>query len=242
VIDVLIALRAVARPLLSGARLGRGSIRQIVQAETDPENGGNTMAEIKIAAEPRENFGKGAARQLRREGKIPAVLYGHKQEPVHLSLPEHELFLALKNSNVLLNLDIVGSKSELAIPKAVSKDPVKRTLEHIDLLLVRLGEKVTVDVPIVTTGEIASGGLLELVLTSLSVETEATHIPSSIEVSVAGLAEGTQITAAEVALPEGTTLVTDGEAVVVHVLTPAATMVEDESAEGAGGESEGSAE
>ncbi|HWG23230.1 50S ribosomal protein L25/general stress protein Ctc [Actinospica sp.] len=200
------------------------------------------MAEIKIAAEPRENFGKGAARQLRREGKIPAVLYGHKQEPVHLSLPEHELFLALKNSNVLLNLDIVGSKSELAIPKAVSKDPVKRTLEHIDLLLVRLGEKVTVDVPIVTTGEIASGGLLELVLTSLSVETEATHIPSSIEVSVAGLAEGTQITAAEVALPEGTTLVTDGEAVVVHVLTPAATMVEDESAEGAGGESEGSAE
>jgi large subunit ribosomal protein L25 len=190
------------------------------------------MAEIKISAEPRENFGKGAARQLRRDGKIPAVLYGHKQEPVHLSLPEHDLFLALKNSNVLLSLDIVGGKSELAIPKAVSKDPVKRTLEHIDLLLVRRGEKVTVDVPVVTTGDVASGGLLELVLTSLSVETEATHIPSSIEVSVEGLAEGTQITAADVALPAGTTLVTDAEAVVVHVLTPASAMAEEETAEG----------
>jgi len=190
------------------------------------------MAEIKISAEPRENFGKGAARQLRRDGKIPAVLYGHKQEPVHLSLPEHDLFLALKNSNVLLSLDIVGGKSELAIPKAVSKDPVKRTLEHIDLLLVRRGEKVTVDVPVVTTGDVASGGLLELVLTSLSVETEATHIPSSIEVSVEGLAEGTQITAADVALPAGTTLVTDAEAVVVHVLTPASAMAEEDTAEG----------
>lgn len=188
------------------------------------------MAEIKIAAEPRSEFGKGAARQLRREGRIPAVLYGHKEEPVHLSLPEHELFLALKNSNVLLNLEITGGKSQLAIPKAVSKDPVKRTLEHIDLLLVRSGEKVTVDVPVVTTGEVASGGLLELVLTSLSVETEATHIPSSVEVSVEGLAEGSQIIAAQVTLPAGTTLVTDGDAVVVHVLTPASTSAEDDAA------------
>ncbi len=181
------------------------------------------MAEIKITAEPRANFGKGAARQLRREGKIPAVLYGHKQEPVHLALPEH------------------GGTSELAIPKAVSKDPVKRTLEHIDLLLVRRGEKVTVDIPVVATGEIAPGGLLELVLTSLSVETEATHIPGSIEVSVEGLAEGTQIIAAQVTLPAGTTLVTDAEAVVVHVLTPASALVEDEAA-GEGGESEAVAE
>jgi large subunit ribosomal protein L25 len=188
------------------------------------------MAEIKIAAEPRDSFGKGAARQLRRDGRIPAVLYGHKEEPVHLSLPEHELFLALKNSNVLLNLEITGGKSQLAIPKAVSKDPVRRTLEHIDLLLVRSGEKVTVDVPVVTTGEVASGGLLELVLTSLSVETEATHIPASVDVSVDGLAEGSQITAAEVKLPSGTTLVTDAEAVVVHVLTPASTSAEDDAA------------
>ena len=188
------------------------------------------MAEIKIAAEPRSEFGKGAARQLRREGRIPAVLYGHKEEPVHLSLPEHELFLALKNSNVLLNLEITGGQSQLAIPKAVSKDPVKRTLEHIDLLLVRSGEKVTVEVPVVTTGEVGSGGLLELVLTSLSVETEATHIPASVEVSVDGLAEGSQITAGQITLPTGTTLVTDAEAVVVHVLTPASTSAEDDAA------------
>ncbi|HTJ72316.1 MAG TPA: 50S ribosomal protein L25/general stress protein Ctc [Actinospica sp.] len=200
------------------------------------------MSEIKISAEKRDNFGKGAARQLRRDGKIPAVLYGHKQEPVHLSLPEHDLFLALKTPNVLLNLDIVGGKSELAIPKAVSKDPVKRTLEHIDLLLVRRGEKVTVDVPVVTTGEIASGGLLELVLTSLSVEAEATHIPASFEVDVDGLEEGAQITAGQVSLPNGVTLATDAEAVVVHVLTPAATLVEDEAAEGESAETEAAAE
>ena len=200
------------------------------------------MSEIKIAAEPRENFGKGAARQLRRDGKIPAVLYGHKQEPVHLALPEHALFLALKTPNVLLNLDITGSKSELAIPKAVQKDPVKRTLEHIDLLLVRSGEKVTVDIPVVTEGEIAPGGLLELVLTSLSVEAEATHIPGSITVSIAGLAEGSQITAADVILPSGSSLVTDPEAVVVHVLTPAAALAEESSEGEQAGEAEGSAE
>lgn len=189
------------------------------------------MSEIKISAEARENFGKGAARQLRRDGRIPAVLYGHKEEVVHLSLPEHDLFLALKTPNVLLNLDF-GGKSQLAIPKAVQKDPVRRTLEHVDLLLVRRGEKVTVDVPVITTGEIAPGGLLELVSTSLSVEAEATHIPASFEVSVQGLEEGAQVLASEVSLPKGTTLVTDGEAVVVHVLTPAANLVEEEPAEG----------
>ncbi len=201
------------------------------------------MAEIKISAAARENFGKGAARQLRREGRIPGVLYGHKEEVVHLSLPEHELFLALKTPNVLLNLDLEG-KSQLAIPKAVQKDPVRRTLEHIDLLLVRRGEKVTVDIPVVTTGDIAPGGLLELVATSLSVEAEATHIPGSLEVSVAGLEEGAQVLAGQVVLPAGVSLVTDAEAVVVHVLTPSATLVE-ESAEGEaaeGGETEADAE
>jgi large subunit ribosomal protein L25 len=191
------------------------------------------MAQIKIAALPRENFGKGAARQLRRAGQVPAVLYGHKQETVHLALPEHELFLALKTPNVLLDLDFAGGESQLAIPKAVQKDPVRRSLEHVDLLLVRRGEKVTVDVPVVTTGDIAPGGLLEHVLTSLSVEAEATHIPGSFEVSVQGMQEGTQVTAGQVVLPEGVTLVTDADAVVIHVLTPAAALAEDEtSAEG----------
>ena len=188
------------------------------------------MAEINIAAEPRSEFGKGAARQLRREGRIPAVLYGHKQEPVHLSLPEHDLFLALKTPNVLLNLQLSGGKTQLAIPKAVAKDPVRRSLEHIDLLLVRSGEKVTVEIPVVTTGEIASGGLLELVLNTLSIEAEATHIPGSIEVSVAGLAEGAQVTAGQVVLPAGSSLVTDADAVVIHVLTPASSSAADDAA------------
>ena len=182
------------------------------------------MAEIRISAEPRDKFGKGAARQLRREGKIPAVLYGHKQENVHLALPEHDLFMALKTANVLLNLDIAG-KSQLALPKAVQKDPVRRTIEHVDLLLVRRGEKVTVDVPIATVGEIVAGGLLEHTLNSLSVEAEATHIPASIEISIQGMEIGAHILAKDVVLPRGATLATDPEHVVLHVL--AAPTAED---------------
>jgi large subunit ribosomal protein L25 len=193
------------------------------------------MAEIRLSAELRDKFGKGAARQLRRTGKIPAVLYGHKQENVHLALPEHDLFMALKTPNVLLNLDIAG-KSQLALPKAVQKDPVRRTIEHVDLLLVRRGEKVTVEVPIATTGEIAPGGLLEHTLNSLPVEAEATHIPGSIEVSIAGLEVGAQILAKDVVLPRGITLAIDPEHVVVHVL--ASPTAEDMAGETAAPESE----
>jgi large subunit ribosomal protein L25 len=198
------------------------------------------MSEVRIVAESRDAFGKGAARQLRREGKIPAVLYGHKEQPVHLALPEHELFLALKTPNVLLNLDL-GGRSQLALPKAVQKDPVRRTLEHIDLLLVRRGEKVTVEVPIVTTGEIASGGLLEHTLNSLSVEAEATHIPGSIEISVEGLEVGSQILAKDVVLPRGATLSTDPEHVVIHVLaSPTAEQMAGDTGEGdSGGDADG---
>lgn len=175
------------------------------------------MSEIRISAEARDTFGKGAARQIRRDGKVPAVLYGHKEAPVHLTLPGHDLMMALKTPNVLFNLDL-GGKLQLALPKAVQKDPVRRTIEHVDLLLVRRGEKVTVEVPIVTTGEIAPGGLLEHTLNSLSVETEATHIPSSIEISVEGLTVGTQILAKDVQLPSGTVLAIDEEHVVLHVM------------------------
>jgi large subunit ribosomal protein L25 len=199
------------------------------------------MAEIRLVAELRDSFGKGAARKLRRDGKIPAVLYGHKQENVHLVLPGHDLFMALKTPNVLLNLDIQG-KSQLALPKAVQKNPVKRTIEHVDLLLVRRGEKVTVDVPIVTTGEIASGGLLEHTLNSLSVEAEATHIPASIEISVEGLEIGAQILAKDVELPRGATLALDPEHVVVHVLaSPTAEQMAGESADDEGAAAEGEA-
>lgn len=196
------------------------------------------MSEVRISAEPRDKFGKGAARQLRREGKIPAVLYGHKEEAVHLALPEHELFLALKTPNVLLNLDL-GGRRQLALPKAVQKDPVRRTLEHVDLLLVRRGEKVTVEVPIVTVGEIAPGGLLEHTLNSLSVEAEATHIPTAIEISIEGLEVGAQVLAKDVTLPRGAELSTDPEHVVVHVLAaPTAEQLAGDTGEAAGGEAE----
>jgi large subunit ribosomal protein L25 len=197
------------------------------------------MAEVRISAEPRDAFGKGASRQLRRNGKIPAVLYGHKEEPIHLSLPEHDLFMALKTPNVLLNLDL-GDRHQLALPKAVQKDPVRRTIEHIDLLLVRRGEKVTVEVPVVTVGEVISGGLLEHTLNSLSVEAEATHIPGSIEVSIAGLEIGAQVLAKDVTLPRGVTLATDPEHVVVHMLqAPTAEQMAGDTGEGPaeGGES-----
>jgi large subunit ribosomal protein L25 len=175
------------------------------------------MSEVRISAELRNTFGKGAARQLRRDGRIPAVLYGHNEEQVHLSLPEHELFLALKTPNVLLNLDL-GDRRQLALPKAVQKDPVRRTLEHVDLLLVRRGEKVTVEVPVVTVGDIAAGGLLEHTLNTLSVHAEATHIPTSVELTIEGLEIGAQILAKDITLPRGVELSTDPEHVVVHVL------------------------
>ena len=192
------------------------------------------MSEIRIVAETRESFGKGAARQIRRDGKVPAVLYGHKEAPVHLTLPGHALMMALKTPNVLFNLDF-GGKQQLALPKAVQKDPVRRSIEHVDLLLVRRGEKVTVEVPIVTVGEIAPGGLLEHTLNSLSVETEATHIPTSIEISIEGLQVGTQILAKDVKLPAGTTLAIDEEHVVLHVMTsPTAQDLEGDTGETAG--------
>jgi large subunit ribosomal protein L25 len=197
------------------------------------------MSEIRITAEARDSFGKGAARQLRRAGKVPAVLYGHQQETVHLTLPGHALFMALKTPNVLLNLDF-GNRQQLALPKAVQKDPVKRSIEHVDLLLVRSGEKVTVEVPITTVGEIAPGGLLEHTLNTLSVETEATHIPTSVEISIEGLTIGTQILAKDVVLPTGTTLVTDADHRVLYVLaSPTAEQLAGptETAEAGGSES-----
>lgn len=203
------------------------------------------MSEVRISAELRDTFGKGAARQLRRNGKIPAVLYGHKEEAVHLALPEHDLFLALKNPNVLLNLDF-GDRRQLALPKAVQKDPVRRTLEHVDLLLVRRGEKVTVEIPVVTVGEIASGGLLEHTLNTLSIEAEATHIPTSIELSIEGLEVGAQVLAKDIPLPPGAELSTDPEHIVVHVLASptAEQMAGDtgEAGEAEAGESAGSDE
>ncbi|MCX5256564.1 50S ribosomal protein L25/general stress protein Ctc [Streptomyces canus] len=176
------------------------------------------MADVKLAAETRTEFGKGAARRIRRDSKVPAVVYGHGAEPVHITLPGHELQLALRTPNVLLTLDIEG-KTQLAIPKAVQRDAIKGFLEHVDLLLVKRGEKVNVEVYVHTEGELAPGAyLLEHVLSTLNVEAEATHIPESVTVSIAGLEAGDSILAKDIPLPEGTTLVTDEDAVVLQVL------------------------
>ncbi|MFJ7334923.1 50S ribosomal protein L25/general stress protein Ctc [Streptomyces sp. NPDC101110] len=177
------------------------------------------MSEVKIAAETRTEFGKGAARRIRREDKVPGVLYGHGSDPLHLTLPGHALLMALRTPNVLIALDIDGKTNELAIPKSVQRDPLKGFLEHVDLLLVKRGEKVTVEVPVQTEGELAPGGyLLEHVLNALPVEAEATHIPESVTVSVEGLEAGASILAKDITLPKGTTLAVEEDAVVLQVL------------------------
>jgi large subunit ribosomal protein L25 len=189
------------------------------------------MSEVKLAAEPRTEFGKGAARRIRRENKVPGVVYGHGADPVHIKLPGHELLLALRTPNVLLSLDIEG-KTQLAIPKAVQRDAIKGFLEHVDLLLVRSGEKVNVEIYVQTEGELAPGAyLVEHVMNTLTVEAEATHIPESVTVSIEGLAAGDSILAKDVPLPSGTTLAVDEDAVVLQVLSA--------QAEEASGEAEG---
>jgi large subunit ribosomal protein L25 len=191
------------------------------------------MSEVKIAAESRTEFGKGAARRIRRDSKVPGVVYGHGAEPVHVTLPGHELLLALRTPNVLLSLDLDG-KSQLAIPKAVQRDAIKGFLEHVDLLLVRSGEKVTVEVYVHTEGELAPGAyLLEHVLSTLTVEAEATHIPESVTVSIEGLEAGAAILAKDIPLPSGTKLAIDEDAVVLQVL---AAQAEEASAESEGGD------
>ncbi|MFJ2110977.1 MULTISPECIES: 50S ribosomal protein L25/general stress protein Ctc [unclassified Streptomyces] len=176
------------------------------------------MAEVKISADIRSEFGKGAARRTRRANKVPAVIYGHGADTVHVTLPGHALMMALKTANALIALDIEG-RTELVIPKAVQRNALKGDIEHVDLLAVKRGEKVTVEVAVHTEGELAPGAnLLENVLNTLTVEAEATHIPDSVTVSVAGLDAGASILAKDVPLPAGTTLVTDEDAVVIQVL------------------------
>ena len=192
------------------------------------------MSEVRIAAEPRTEFGKGGARRTRRAGKIPAVLYGHGTEPRHLALPAREFGHAMKaGANTLLTLQIDGG-SQLALPKAIQRHPIRGHFEHVDLLLVRRGEKVTVEVPVVLTGEATRDGLVDQQLLTLQVEAEATHIPDHFEISIDGLGVGGHVSAGAVPLPSGTTLVGDPEQVVVAVL--AAPTAEELEAELAGAE------
>jgi len=195
----------------------------------------------KVAAEPRDRFGKGAARKIRAAGKVPAVIYGHGTDPQHVTLPAHQVGLILRKANAVLELDIAG-KSQLALVKDVQKDPVRQIIEHLDLIVVRKGEKVTVDVPVHVEGEPFPGTIVALDASTLSLEVEATHIPERVVVNVEGLEEGTHILAGAVELPKGASLLTDADVLVIAISTPAAAAAEDvEEGEPAEGEAEAEA-
>jgi large subunit ribosomal protein L25 len=185
------------------------------------------VPEVSIAATPRTEFGKGPARRERRAGKVPAVLYGHGSDPRHITLPGHEVLLALRTANVLIRLDGLPGGSELALPKAVQRDPIQGTVEHVDLILVRRGEKVTVEIPINVTGDVSPDGLLDQQLVQISLEAEATNIPPGIEVNVEGMAVGASVHASDLELPAGVTLAVEPDVLVLHVITaPTAEQLE----------------
>lgn len=189
------------------------------------------MSNIKLAAESRKEFGKGAARRLRRANQTPAVLYGHGGETVHIALPAHATLLALKHHNALFELTVDG-ETRLAVAKDVQRNPIKDTIEHIDFLLVRKGEKIQVEVDVLVVGESAPGTIHVVESQTITVEAEATNLPTGIEVSVAGLAAGTRITAGDLVLPEGTSLVVDADSVVIVISEPRASAA-DEAADAA---------
>jgi large subunit ribosomal protein L25 len=195
------------------------------------------VPEVHMSATVRTEFGKGASRRERASGHVPAVLYGHGTEPRHLTLPGHDVLLALRTANVLIRLDGLVGGSELALPKAVQRDPIKGTVEHVDLILVRRGEKVTVDVAVTVVGEVAPDGLLDQQLIQIPVEAEATHIPTNIEVDVEGMEIGASVTAGDLALPQGTTLAVEPDVLVLHVIpAPTAAQIDAEIGETPEGE------
>ncbi|WP_159806050.1 50S ribosomal protein L25/general stress protein Ctc [Cellulomonas citrea] len=177
------------------------------------------MAETVLTATARSEFGKGAARRLRRADQIPAVLYGHGSDPLHVSLPGHETMLALKQTNALFEVALDGKKI-LAVAKDVQIEPVRQIIEHIDLLIVKRGEKIQVDVPVHIIGESAPGTIHVVETQQLQLEAEATNLPSHVEISIEGLEEGAVIHAGDVTLPAGATLITEAEHVVLTVSVP----------------------
>ena len=190
------------------------------------------MSEGNIAAEPRTEFGKGAARRIRRAAKVPAVLYGHGIDPIHVTLPGHDTMLALKHggANALLTITVDG-KEQLTLPKQIQRDPIKGFLEHLDLVIVRRGEKVTVDIPVHLVGEPDADALVVTEASTVSVEAEATHIPEFIEVSIEGAQVGDQILAKDLRLPSGSTVLADDEMLIINVThAPTAEEIDSELA------------
>jgi len=191
------------------------------------------VSEVRLAAESRTEFGKGAARRTRRSGKIPAVLYGHGSDPKHLALPALEFARVVREhgTNAVLSLELNGG-NELALTKTVTTHPIKNYIEHVDLLLVQRGEKVTIDVPVVLVGDAAPATLVTQELSTIQVEADALNLPEHVEVQIAGVQAGTQIHASDVVLPAGTSLVTDGEALVAAInAAPTAAQLDGVEAE-----------
>ncbi len=190
------------------------------------------MTDVKLAAATRTEFGKGAARRIRRAAQIPAVLYGHGSDPLHITLPGHETMLALKHSNALLTIELEGKK-HLAIAKDVQRDPVRAIIEHVDLLQVKKGEKVAVFVPVQVVGESAPGTIHVVETQTLHVEAEATNLPESIEISVEGLEGGTTVRGADVTFPKGITFLGDPEEAILSVSLPQSADAEESGEAGA---------
>src|SRR4051812_46774812 len=192
------------------------------------------MSETTLVAQTRTEFGKGAARRTRRAHQIPAVLYGHGTDPVHVALPGHDTMLALKHANALFSIELEG-KAQLAIAKDVQRDPVKNVIEHVDFLIVRKGEKVSVDVQVHVVGESAPGTIHVVDQQTLALEAEATSLPEAVEVSVEGLEAGSVVRAGDITLPGTATLAGDPEAIVVAISTPQVSA-EDQAADEAASE------
>lgn len=190
------------------------------------------MPEVAIKAEPRTAFGKGPSRRIRQGGRVPAVLYGHHTDPKHLTLPGHEVLMALRTPNVLIRLEGLPGGAQLALPKAIQRNPIKGWVEHVDLLTVRHGEKVTVDIPVTVVGEVTPDGLLDQQLVQISVEAEATNIPQGVEVNVEGMEIGAAVHGRDLVLPPGVTLDDEPDVLVLHVLAaPTAAEIEAEIGE-----------
>jgi len=197
------------------------------------------VSEVKISAEPRTEFGKGGARRTRRAGKVPAVLYGHGEQPKHIALPAREFAAAIRHGgiNQVFAIEISDGTQALALPKAIQRDPIKDSLEHIDLLIVRRGEKVTVEVRVQLVGEAARETLVMHEQQTLSITAEALHLPESVEASIEGLEAGSRVTAADTRLPQGSELAADPELIIVVVAAaPTAEQMEGEAGEAPAGE------
>ncbi|GAB4046525.1 50S ribosomal protein L25/general stress protein Ctc [Catellatospora paridis] len=192
------------------------------------------MSEVKISAEPRTEFGKGGARRTRRAGLVPAVIYGHGEAPRHIAVPAREFAAAIRHGGINTVFELVGpdGTKTLALPKAIQRDPLKDTFEHIDMLIVKRGEQVTVDVPVHLVGEAAKGTLVMHEHDKISVIAEALHLPEFIEASIEGLEAGSHITAGDLKLPKGTQLAVDADTMVAVVnAAPTAEQMEGETAE-----------